>query len=69
LESLFVCSLRAWNIGELERVAITNEEREEELQDEDFVPRAQPDISRNQSRISVKRKAQAANSLWSWQRV
>jgi MFS family permease len=61
--------LRAWKIGELERAASTEEERELELQDEDCVPRARPDISRNQSRMSVKSKAQAAKGLWSWQRV
>lgn len=61
--------LRAWKIGELERVAITKAEREQELQDEDFVPRARPDMSRQQSRISARSKAQAAKGLWSWQRV
>jgi hypothetical protein len=62
--------LRAWKIGELEMVAITEEEREQELQDEDIVPRVWPDISRHQSKISARGKVQAAaKGFWSWQRV
>ena len=61
--------LRAWKIGELERTARTKEEREQELQDEDLVPRGEPGILRHQSRSSVRSKVQAAKGLWSWQRV
>jgi hypothetical protein len=61
--------LRAWKIGELERMTTTKEERERELRDDDVVPRQQPDISRSQSKTSVRSKVQAARGLWSWQRV
>jgi hypothetical protein len=61
--------LRAWKIGELEKTARTKEEREQELRDEDLVPRGRPGISRHQSRSSVRSKVQAAKGLWSWERV
>jgi hypothetical protein len=61
--------LRAWKIGELERITTTKEEREQELRNDDMVPREQPDISRNQSKTSVKSRVEAARGLWSWQRV
>jgi hypothetical protein len=61
--------LRAWKIGELERITTTKEEREQELRDDDMVPRERPDISRNQSKTSVKSRVEAARGLWSWQRV
>ncbi len=61
--------LRAWKIGELERTARTKEEREQELQDEDLVPRGGPEILRHQSRSSGRSKVQAAKGWWSWQRV
>jgi len=61
--------LRAWKISELERTTRTKEEREQELRDDDAVPRERPEMSRHPSRTSLKNKVQAARGLWSWQRV
>ncbi len=56
--------LRAWKLGELERVATSKEEREREIRDDDAV-RERSQISRQQSRSS----GFALKGFWSWQRV
>jgi hypothetical protein len=59
--------LRAWKIGEIEKMEMTKSGQES--RDDDILPRERPDFSRHPSRISVKSKMQAARGLWSWQRV
>ncbi|TVY86323.1 putative transporter [Lachnellula willkommii] len=63
-----VCAwfLRAWKIGELERVVGGKQEgeREGEIRDDDQVPRG--GLQRHGSRV---RTLEAAKGLWSWQRV
>lgn len=59
--------LRAWKIGELERQAVTEEKREQEIRDDDQVPTGRLDLSRHVSRTASVKKA--AKGLWSWQRV
>jgi len=61
--------LRAWKIGEIERLATSKEKREEEIRDDDVAPRDGPNLSRRVSKASVKSKVKAARGLWSWQRV
>jgi hypothetical protein len=62
--------LRAWKISELEKMDLTNEKREEEIQGNDAVLEQRSDPSRHASRAaSVKSKVKAAKGLWSWQRV
>jgi hypothetical protein len=62
--------LRAWKIRELEKIAVTKEEREQVIPDDDAVRSEERGISRQASRTaSVKSKVKAAKGLWSWQRV
>jgi hypothetical protein len=67
--ALCIWFLRAWKIAELEKITTTKEEREQELRDDDMVPRERPDISRNEIKTNVKSRVEAARGLWPWQRV
>jgi len=59
--------LRAWKIREMEEQSVTAELREQEIRDDDQVPKEQPEMKRYISRTaSVKT---ATKGLWSWQRV
>jgi hypothetical protein len=55
--------LRAWKIGEIEKMEMTKSGQES--RDDDILPRERPDLSRHPSRTSVKSKMQAARGLWS----
>jgi len=59
--------LRAWKVRELESMKLSKEKREQEILNDDAVPRS--GMSRHLSRTSVKSKAGAAKGSWSWQRV
>ncbi len=64
--------LRAWKIGELERLQLSKEAREQEIRDGDAVLGRMPDIQRRHSQLrrgSAMSKVKAAKGLWSWQRL
>ncbi|KAG9248375.1 MFS transporter-like protein [Calycina marina] len=63
-----VLFLRAWKIAEIERqAAVSREQREQEIRDNDAVKNDVPSVRRQMSRTaSVKT---ATKGLWSWQRV
>lgn len=54
--------LRAWKIGEVERLALSKEEREREIRDDDAVPAGRPGMTRREGSFAPK-------GFWSWQRV
>lgn len=59
--------LRAWKIGELERLRVKGEEREKEVRDNDSVLN-RPGMARPNSVVSV-RSTFAPRGFWSLQRV
>lgn len=61
--------LRAWKISELAKQVVTKEQREQEIRDDDAVPREReaPMMTRHVSRTASVKKA--TKGLWSLQRV
>jgi hypothetical protein len=59
--------LRAWKVRELESMALSKGQREQEILNGDAM--ARPTITRNKSRASIKSKVETAKGLWSLQRL
>jgi predicted MFS family arabinose efflux permease len=68
--SICMWFLRAWKIGELEKLARNKEERERGIRNDDAVLGDRQELSRHVSRtVSAKSKAKAIKGMWLWQRV
>jgi hypothetical protein len=59
--------LRAWKISELEKKAVTDKKREQELRDDNTMLQGRPEMTKHTSRTASVKKA--TKGLWSWQRV
>lgn len=59
--------LRAWKVRELESMALSKEQREQEILNDDAM--ARPTTTRNKSTASIKSKVETAKGLWSLQRL
>jgi len=62
--------LRAWKINELDQTVADKEKREQEIRDDDTVPKESPATLRHVSKTaSMKSRAKAARGLWTWRKV